>query len=133
MKQTRSTKARTGTGVHGATAHPRQPVIEALRAIILAADDRIKEGVKWNAPSFYTTEHFVTFHLRAQDRVQLILHLGSKTQADATVRDAVGDSTVPLEWRAPDRAIATFSSVADVQRHQAAFTRLVRRWIEHVR
>ena len=127
------TKAKAGAGVQTAPTHPRQSVIEALRAIILAADDRIEEGVKWNAPSFYTTEHFATFHLRAPDKVQLILHRGARARPDATVRGAVGESPVPLEWRGPDRAIVSFSDVADVERHRAAFTRLIRRWIEHVR
>ena len=133
MRKTRSTKAEVGAGVHMAAVHPGQSVIEALRAIILAADDRIREGVTWNAPSSYTTVHFATFHLRAQDKVQLILHLGAKPRKDVTVRDAVGESPVPLKWRGPDRAIVSFSDVADVQRHKAAFTRLLRRWIEHVR
>jgi hypothetical protein len=133
MRSTRSRKATGPAGARTVTGHPLQPVIEALRLVILAADDRIKEGVKWNAPSFYTTEHFATFYLRAPDKVLLILHLGAKPRPGVAVRSAVGESSVPLEWRGATRAIAAFRSVADVQRHTAAFTQLVRLWIEHVR
>lgn len=44
-------------------------MVAALRAIILQADDRITEAVKWNAPSFYPTEHFATFRLRVEHAV----------------------------------------------------------------
>ena len=54
--------------------HPFKREILALRAVILAADDGIAESIKWNAPSFSTSEHFATFHLRARDGVQVVLH-----------------------------------------------------------
>jgi hypothetical protein len=37
--------------------HPRKRQIVALRQIILGADPRISEGIKWNAPSFRTSEY----------------------------------------------------------------------------
>ncbi len=49
-RKTRSPKAAGRADARTTTGHPLQPAIEALRAIILAADDRIQEGVKWNAP-----------------------------------------------------------------------------------
>jgi hypothetical protein len=58
--------------------HPFEKEILALRQIILGAAPGIGEGIKWNAPSFQTSEYFATFHLRAKDCVQLILHLGAK-------------------------------------------------------
>ena len=61
--------------------HPRKPEIEALRRIILGAHASVHEGIKWNAPSFRTTEYFATFHLRAKDGVALIFHRGAKKRA----------------------------------------------------
>jgi hypothetical protein len=55
--------------------HPRKQEILALRQIILGADPGIAEGIKWNAPSFLTSEYFATMHLRAKDGVQVIMHL----------------------------------------------------------
>jgi hypothetical protein len=139
VKSRRPSKAKTA---HAAAAdvdalleqlvHPGKPIIKALRRVILAADGRIREGVKWNAPSFYTTEHFATFHLRTQEGVQLILHLGATPRPDAALQDALAESSVPLAWKSPDRAIVTFRDLAQVRREQAAFTRLIRQWIEHV-
>ncbi len=48
--------------------HPFKQEILALRQIILDADPSIAEDIKWNAPSFRTSEYFATFHLRAKDR-----------------------------------------------------------------
>ena len=56
--------------------HPFKQEVLALRQIILGADPGIAEGIKWNAPSFRTSEWFATFQLRARDCVQVILHLG---------------------------------------------------------
>lgn len=133
MSARRARRAKPRGDAPSPTAHPEQLVVDALRRILLAADHRIKEAVKWNAPSFHTAEHFATFHLRAKDKVQLILHLGAKPRPDATVRDDVAGSPVPLEWKGHDRAVVTFHDLAEVRRHEAAFTRLIRQWIEHAR
>jgi len=44
--------------------HPLKPEIEAVRRIILGADAQIREGIKWNAPSFYINEYFATVNVR---------------------------------------------------------------------
>ncbi len=49
--------------------HPFKQEIIAVRKIVLAANRSIAEGIKWNAPSFRTSEYFATFHLRAKDGV----------------------------------------------------------------
>ncbi|MGZ8490966.1 MAG: DUF1801 domain-containing protein [Gemmatirosa sp.] len=112
--------------------HPRTPEIQALRRLILGADARIGEGVKWNAPSFRTSEWFATFHLRARDGVQVVLHLGAKVRADADVRARIADPQALLDWRSADRAIATFRDLPDVAARGAAFADVVREWIAHV-
>lgn len=109
--------------------HPRLQEIRALRAIVLGADPRIGEAVKWNAPSFHTSEHFATFHLRARDGVQVVLHLGARPRPGAAVRETIADPASLLEWRAPDRATVAFRDLADVEAKRDAFADLVRRWI----
>ena len=46
--------------------HPLKREILALRTLVLKVDSSIAEEIKWNAPSFRTTEHFATMHLRAK-------------------------------------------------------------------
>lgn len=112
--------------------HPRKAEILALRQIILGADPRIGEGIKWNAPSFRTGEWFGTFHLRAKDGVQVILHFGAKKRDGFAPRTAIEDPESLLEWLADDRAAAKFRDLADVQAKQFAFASVIQQWIEHV-
>ena len=115
-----------------ALEHPHKAEILALRQAILAADPRIAEGIKWNAPSFRTSEWFATFHLRAKDGVQVILHFGAKVRDKSTARAAVADPDVLLEWLGTDRASVKFRDAADVEAKRSAFAAVLRQWIEHV-
>jgi hypothetical protein len=112
--------------------HPRKAEILALRRVILGADPRIAEGIKWNAPSFRTSEWFATFHLRAKAGVQLILHLGAK-KSDASPRQSIADPTALLEWLADDRATVKFRDMDDIDAKRSAFAELIREWSGHVR
>ena len=115
-----------------ALGHPREREIRAVRAIVLGAAPTIAEGVKWNAPSFRTSEWFATFHLRARDGVQVILHLGARVRETATTGIAIDDPHGLLEWLARDRATVRFRDLADVEAKRDAFGALVRAWIAHV-
>jgi hypothetical protein len=112
--------------------HPLKPEILALRQIILAADPSITEGIKWNVPSFRTSEYFATMHLRAKDSVQVILHLGAKTRDTSITGIAIADPRSLLEWLAKDRASVTFRDLNDIDARQVAFTDIIRQWITHV-
>jgi hypothetical protein len=108
--------------------HPRKAEIEALRVIILKADRRIGQGVKWNAPSFLLDDHFATFKLRPADTVQVVLHTGAKVKA-APVAFKIEDPAGLLAWAAPDRALVTFTDTADVRAKKAALTTIIQQWI----
>ena len=112
--------------------HPMKAAIVALRAVILGVDGRISEGIKWNAPSFATTEHFATFHLRGRTGVQVVMHLGAKARPDVRMREAVPDPHGLLEWKDANRAVVTFADADDVAARRAAFAAIVREWIRHV-
>ena len=112
--------------------HPFKQEIVLLRQIILHADPRIAEGIKWNAPSFHTSEYFATFHLRARGGVQIILHLGAKRRADSASKVAIDDPESLLEWLGEDRASAKFRDLADVEAKRSAFTSVIREWIAHL-
>lgn len=132
-----ASKSSTGTAGDvqaflAALDHPRKPEIQALRGIILGAVPAIGEGIKWNAPSFRTSEWFATFHLRAKAGVQVILHFGAKVRDRPGARPAIADPESLLVWLGPDRASATFRDLADVEAKHPAFEALVRQWIQHV-
>ena len=112
--------------------HPSKPDIEAVRKIILSAHPDIGEGIKWNAPSFRTSEFFATFNLRAKGCIQLIFHTGAKVRETAPDGLHVDDPTGLLEWLAKDRASVTFSGGKDIVSKRTALKAMVREWIQHV-
>lgn len=112
--------------------HPRMAEILALRQVILGADPTIAEGIKWNAPSFRTWEWFATFHLRAKQGVQVILHLGAKKRDAAAPAVGIADPESLLEWLGADRASVKFRDLADVEARGPAFAAVIREWIGHV-
>jgi hypothetical protein len=133
-KATRDTRAATTVDELLATlAHPSTPIIQAVRRIVLDAVPGVREEVKWNAPSFRTTEHFATFHLRGTSGVQLVLHLGAKPRPDAGMPRAIDDAAGLLQWKGPDRATIVFTDVAHVERVRDGFTAILRQWVTHVR
>jgi hypothetical protein len=108
--------------------HPLKPVVEAIRRTILAADQRITEGIKWNAPSFYCYGWFLTFHLRAKNGVQVVLHHGAKVRGDTTLSSMIDDAAHLLTWPSKDRAITTFTSLEDFQNRCEAFEKIIKQW-----
>ena len=112
--------------------HPSEKEIQALRAVILQVHRSIREGVKWNAPSFRTSEYFATTNLRAKSGVSVVLHFGAKVRSVAASRESIKDPQKLLKWVAKDRATATFSDMNDLATKKKAFQAVLRQWITHV-
>lgn len=123
-------KAPTVEAFIAALTHPKTPEVIALRALILAVDPAVSEEVKWNAPSFRTTEHFATMNLRATDHLLLILHRGAKKRPVSDV--PVADPDGLLTWLGPDRASVTIRSVAELEARRSSLEALLREWIRTV-
>lgn len=112
--------------------HPHHAGIQALRRCMAAADPSIREGVKWNAPSWRTHEYFATTHLRSKHGFGLILHRGAKVRALPEGGLAIPDPEGLLTWLAADRAIVEFKDDDDLAAKGEALQALIRRWIEQV-
>jgi len=108
--------------------HPRKAEIEVIRAIILGADPRIGESIKWNAPSFSIGEHFATLKLRPSTTVQVVFHTDAKVKPVTTAM-AIDDPLGMLKWAAPDRCVATFASMEQIEARRGALVSIVRQWI----
>lgn len=112
--------------------HPLKSAVESLRQVVLDANPAIREGIKWNSPSFKTVDWFATINLRARngkERVWLILHTGATKKASATTGVPVADPTGLLEWLAKDRCLVTFADRQDVEAKRVALQAIVREWI----
>jgi len=93
--------------------HPRREQIERTREAVLAADERLVESVKWNAPSYAIGMHLVTLRLRPGDRVEAILHRGAAPLPERFLAEALADPDGRIDWRAPDRAVLALTPGED--------------------
>jgi hypothetical protein len=112
--------------------HPAEEQIHALREAILQVSPSIREGVKWNAPSFRTHEYFATTHLRAKQGIGVILHFGAKVRKVAASNESIEDPRKLLDWVAKDRATICFVDSKDLAEKKQAFQAILRQWIAHV-
>jgi hypothetical protein len=88
--------------------------LEELRKLVLGADERVREGVKWNAVSFRLEDWFATLNL----------HRGAKSKG--TPRPAIEDPDGRLEWRGDERALVDCGR----ELTEGSLEHLVRQWIE---
>ncbi len=112
--------------------HPHTDALRAVSQVILDADPKITEGIKWNVPSFQTTEYFATLHVRTKKGIGVILHFGAKKRAGLTARAEIKDATSALAWLADDRAVVAFADLKDVKAKKPAFTAIIRQWITYL-
>lgn len=115
--------------------HPLKPVVESLRTLIRAVSPTIGEAIKWNSPSFYTTDHFATINIgrrtkaRPTDHVLVILHRGAKAKPAGTAELVVDDPANLLEPLGTDRYAVAFHSAVEVKAKGKPFQNIIRQWI----
>jgi hypothetical protein len=100
--------------------HRFKAEMEAIRAIILKADSRITEGIKWNAPNFYYKGDMAVFTPHVKDHVLMVFPNGI----------VINDETGLLEGNYIDRRMAHFYNMDDIEAKKAALEKVIRRWIE---
>ena len=110
--------------------HPLIPEIRALRDLILGVDTAIREEIKWNSPSFYTTEHFATMRLNGKPPLQLILHLGARKQSIPA--GAIEDPQGILKWLGPDRAVVNLPTSDAFAHTRESLAAVIHQWLEYV-
>jgi hypothetical protein len=113
--------------------HPLKSELEAVRRIIIGADARIREGIKWNAPSFYINEYFATINVRGvsgRECVLIIFHRGARVKDNISEGLEIKDPAGLLEWLAKDRCAVKFYDMSDVNSKKTALEDIVRQWIK---
>jgi hypothetical protein len=105
-----------------ALEHPFKVEIERLRAIILQANTKLQERVKWNAPSFHYEKDMAAFNLRAKGYVQIIFIFYDGNMIDSPL--LLGS------WK--DRREARFFSLDDIEAQRDVLQAIVNDWINLV-
>ncbi|SKC61655.1 DUF1801 domain-containing protein [Ohtaekwangia koreensis] len=101
--------------------HPLKPELEALRSIIMNANSKLSERIKWNAPSFFYKEDMAAFNMRSQTYILIVFIFYNGAMID--------DNTGLLEGDYKDRRLAKFFSMEDVLAKKATLEKVVNQWV----
>ena len=109
--------------------HPLREEIEALRLIILKANGKITENVKWNGPNYcFENEDRITMRLHPPKQIQLIFHRGVK-KLNQPADKIIDDNSGLLVWKENDRAVITFKDLGVIKKHKQELKDIVNQWI----
>ena len=100
--------------------HPLKAELEAVRSIIVKANSKMEEDVKWGGPSFFYKQDLATFNPRIKNYVALIFHKGE-------LLDIKSDF---LEEATKGKVYAKFYSMEDVTANKELIEKMVNSWIE---
>jgi hypothetical protein len=103
--------------------------IQAIRELALSLGPAVREGIKWNAPSYRTSEYFATTNLRVKGGVGVVLHLGAKVRRETV---SIDDPLQLLTWHGGDRASLSFSGMEDFEAKRSAFKAILEQWLPYV-
>ncbi|TFF39668.1 DUF1801 domain-containing protein [Mucilaginibacter psychrotolerans] len=112
--------------------HPLKDVLQSLRQVILAADSRVGEHVKWNAPSFLYIgdmppfnpkeykRYIIVSNFFRKDCIRLVFPSGAK----------VNDTSGFLEGDYADgRRLANFYNLEDVVAKKSTLQQIISEWL----
>ena len=98
--------------------NPMKPAVQRVREIILAADPRITESIKWKAPTFTYKGNIASFYPKARSHVSLMFHQGARIPGEHPV----------LEGEGATSRTAKFADVADVEARRADLEAVIQAW-----
>ena len=105
--------------------------VDALRGLILGAEDKLEERIKWNAPSYALDgEDRITFNImNKQGVVKLVFHMGATKKEDKKGSPILQDDSGLIEWNSDIRGTITFTTINDVDANVDALTQIIKDWL----
>src|SRR5262245_6685170 len=70
---------------------PQKGLVLAVGAVILAADKRMGETIKWQAPTFVYKGNLASFYPKSKAHVSLMFHTGARIPGDFPSLEGTGD------------------------------------------
>ena len=100
-------------------AHPLDPVMRRVRDVILEADDRVTESIKWSTPTFSYEGNIASF-MPSKKMVRLMFHRGSEIPGDHPRLE--GDAALARTMR--------FTSMEDVEAARGDLAAVITAWCD---
>jgi uncharacterized protein YdhG (YjbR/CyaY superfamily) len=86
--------------------NPLKDVVQRLRAIVLDADPRIDECIKWQAPTFTYRGNLASFYPKSKQHASLMFHLGARIPGKHPRLEGTGDTSRVLKVASLEEANA---------------------------
>lgn len=105
--------------------------VSALRDLILSTEPKLKEHIKWNAPSYVLDgEDRITFNLmNKQGVVKLVLHMGATRKEDKKGAPIMKDESGLIEWSSDIRGMITVTSIEYITTNMNSLKKLIKDWL----
>jgi hypothetical protein len=100
--------------------NPRKDAVQRTREVLIGADPRIGEVIKWSTPTFVYKGNLVSFQPRAKQFVSLIFHNGASIPGEHPLLEGGGDTA----------RYARLDDVAAVEHAKAELEAIVRAWCD---
>jgi hypothetical protein len=100
--------------------NPMKDVVLRMREIILAADPRIAECIKWQAPTFAYKGNLASFFPKSKQHASLMFHMGAKIPGKHPRLE--GDAALGRSMK--------IRSVADADKAKKDLERIVKAWCD---
>ena len=101
------------------THHPLEPMLQRAREIILGADDRVSESIKWKTPTFAFRGNIASFN-PSKTVVSIMFHSGAEIPGDHPRLE--GDGKLVRTMR--------FAGLDELEEGRADLEAVVRAWCE---
>jgi uncharacterized protein YdhG (YjbR/CyaY superfamily) len=98
--------------------NPMKSVVQRIREIILAADPRIGECIKWQAPTFTFEGNLASFYPKSKQHASLMFHQGAHIPGDHPRLEGSGGTSRVLK----------IGSVADANAARRDLEKIVKAW-----
>jgi len=100
--------------------NPMKPVVERIREIVLAADERIGECIKWQAPTFVYRGNLASFFPKSKQHASLMFHTGAQIPGKHPLLTGGGDTS----------RVMKIGSVAEANASKRDIERIVKAWCD---
>ena len=100
--------------------NPRNDVMLRLRAVVLGADPRIDECIKWQTPTFTYRGNLASFNPRSKLHASLLFHTGAKIPGRHKLLEGTGSTA----------RVMKIASISDANAARPEIERIVRTWCD---
>ncbi len=100
--------------------NPQKELVQAIREVILAADARIGECIKWQAPTFTYKGNIASFFPKARKHASLMFHKGAM----------IAGNFPSLEGDGKEARSMKFMDAEDLAAKAAELQEIVRAWCD---